>query len=101
VDVTILQEEMKEVKEVHGKRQERQTGKCLILKDHPVVSTEAMAKALTDLEKATKAKKKVAARNRRKRVVSSEEEETSSASDSPDSSDDSEVEMLECIEVSM
>jgi hypothetical protein len=99
VDVTILQKEMKEVKEVHGQRKERQSGKHITLKDRPVVSSEEVAKALEASEKATKAKKKAAIRNRRKKAVSSDEDVSSSASDTSDSSDDSEVEMLDCIEV--
>ena len=101
--MTILKKEVKEIKAVHGKRKERQTGKCLCFKNRPLLSSEDIAKALKVSEKATKAKKKAAARNRRnrrKKAVSSDEDMTSSACDSSDSSSDSEVEMLDCIEVS-
>ena len=101
-DVTILKEEVKEIKAVHGKRKDRQSGKRLCFKNRPLISSEDIAKALEVSEKATKAKKKAAAknrRNRRKKAVSSDENMTSSASDSSDSSSDSEVEMLDCIVV--
>ena len=101
-DMMILKEDVKEIKAVHGKRKERQTGKRLSFKNCPLLSSEDIAKALEASEKATKAKKKVAARNRRNRrrkAESSDENSTSSSSDSLDSSSDSEVEMLDCIEV--
>jgi hypothetical protein len=102
-DVNILKEEIKEVRAVHGKRKERQSGKRLTLKNRPVLSSEEVAKALLESEKATKAKKKAAAKNRRnrkKKAVSSDEDITSSVHNSSDSSeDDLEVGILECIEV--
>jgi len=105
-DVTILKEDMKEIKAVHGKRKERQSGKRMSFKNRPLLSSEDIAKALEVSEKATKAKKKAAARkcrnrrNRKKKAVSSDEDVTTSASDSSDSSSDSEAEMLDCIVVS-
>ena len=102
-DVTILKEEIKEVKDVHAKRKERQSGKRFILKNRPLISTEEVGKALSALEKVTEAKKKAAiknCRNRRKKAISSDEDVTSSSSESPYSSeDDLEAEMLDCIEV--
>ena len=102
VDMMILKEDVKEIKAVHGKRKERQTGKRLSFKNCPLLSSEDIAKALEASEKATKAKKKVATRNhrnRRRKAESSDENSTSSSSDSLDSSSNSEVEMLDCIEV--
>ena len=105
-DVTILKADIKEIKEVHAKRKERQSRKRITFKNRPLLSSEDIAKALEVSEKATKAKKKAAARNRRnrrnrrKKAISSDEDVTSSASDSSDSSSDSEVEMLDCIVVS-
>lgn len=105
-DVTILKEDMKEIKAVHGKRKERQSGKRMSFKNCPLLSSEDIAKALEVSEKATKAKKKAVARNRRnrrnrkKKAVSNDEDVTSSASDNSDSSSDSEAEMLDCIVVS-
>jgi hypothetical protein len=104
VDVTILKEDIMEVKKVHVKRKERVTGKHHTLKNRPFISSEGVAKALQVSEKATKAKKKSATRNhrnRKRKAVSSDEDITSSSSDSSDSlDDDPEVSMLECIEVS-
>jgi hypothetical protein len=102
-DMTILKEDMKEVKKVHAKRKERLSGKRNTLKNRPFISSEDVAKALRVSEKATKAKKKSVVknpRNRKKKVVSSDEDVTSSSNDSSDSlDDDPEVEMLDCIEV--
>ena len=103
VDMTILKEDMKEIKAVHGKRKERQSGKRLSFKNRPLLSTEDIAKALDISEKATKAKKKAAAKNRKKRknstktAVLTNEDITSSPSDSSDSLSDSDVEILDCI----
>jgi hypothetical protein len=101
-EVTILQKELKEVKEIHAKRKERASGKRLILKGKVVVSTEEVYKALEEAEKATaskKAKKGTNGRKGRKRkVVSESEEETSSLGDLDDPHD-SDVEILDCIEV--
>ena len=102
-DVTILKEEVKEIKAVHGKHKERQSGKCVSLKNRPLVTSEDVARALEASEKATEVKKKAAARNRRNRkktAILSDEDVTSSDIDSSDSSSDSEVEMLDCIVVS-
>jgi hypothetical protein len=102
-DMTILKEDMKEVKKVHAKRKEQVSGKRNTLKNRPFISSEDVAKALRVSEKATKAKKKSVVknpRNRKKKVVSSDEDVTSSSNDSSDSlDDDPEVEMLDCIEV--
>lgn len=98
-DMTILKEDMKEIKAVHGRRKERQSGKRMSFKNRPLISSEDIAKQLKVSEKATKAKKKAAARNRRRKPVSSDEDVTSSTSDSSDSSSDSEIEMLDCIVV--
>ena len=88
---------------MHAKRKERQNAKHVAFKDHPLLSSEDIAKAIGRSEKATKAKKEAAAknhRNRRMKAVSSDEDDTSNVSDSSDSSSDSEVEMLDCIIVS-
>lgn len=101
-DMMILKEDMKEIKAVHGKRKERQSGKRMSFKNHPLISSEDIVKKLEAFENTTKAKKKAAAkncrnrRNRRKKAVSSDKDVTSSASDS---SSDSEVEILDCIVV--
>jgi len=79
-DVTILKEEVKEIKAVHGKRKERQSGKRLALKNRPLVTSEDVAKVLKESEKGTKAKKKAATkncRNHRKKDISSDEDVTS------------------------
>jgi hypothetical protein len=98
-DMTILKEDTKEIKAVHRQCKEKQSGKCMLFKNRPLISSEDIAKQLKVSEKAMKAKKKAAARNRRKKAVSSDEDVTSSASDSPDCSNDSEIEMLDCIVV--
>ena len=101
-DMMILKEDMKEIKAVHGKRKERQSGKRMSFKNHPLISSEDIVKKLEAFENTTKAKKKAAAkncrnrRNRRKKAVSSDKDVTSSASDS---SSDLEVEILDCIVV--
>jgi hypothetical protein len=99
-EVTILQKELKEVKEIHAKRKERASGKRLILKDKVVVSTEEVQKALEDAEKVTatrKAKKKNGQKGRKRKIVSESEEEMSSGGDFYHS----DVEILDCIEVAM
>ena len=101
--MTILKEEVKEIKAVHGKRKEKQSGKRLSLKNGPLVTSENVAEVLKAAKKATKVKKKAAARNHRnhrKKDVSSDEDVMSSASDSLNSSGDSEVEILDRIIVS-
>jgi DDE superfamily endonuclease len=108
-DMMIVKEDLREIRAVHEKRKERQSGKRLSFKDRPLLSSEDIAKALETSEKETKAKKKAAIRNRRnhskrknskKKVVSSDEDVVSSDSDSLDSSSELEVEMLDCIVVS-
>jgi hypothetical protein len=104
-DMMILKTNMNEIKAAHAKHKERQSEKHMCFKDHPLLSSEDIGKASVANEKVMKAKKKAAVRNhrkrrnRRKKAVSSDEDVTTSASDSPDSSSDSEVEILDCIEV--
>jgi hypothetical protein len=106
-EVTILQKELKEVKEIHAKRKERASGKRLILKGKVVVSTEDVHNALEEAEKATAAKKaKKGAGRKRRKVISESEDERSSLGDLDEREDlddfyDSEVEILDCITVAM
>jgi len=104
-EVTILQRELKEVKEIHAKRKERACGKRLILKGKVIVSTEEVRNALEEAEKATTAKKAKKGKGRKRRkVVSESEEERSSLGDLDareglDDFYDSDVEILDCIAV--
>ena len=52
-----MEKELKEVNEVHSKRKERAAGKCFILKDISILSTEKVHAALKEAEKNTAAKK--------------------------------------------
>jgi len=62
-DMMILKVDMNEIKAVHAKRKERQSGKRLSFKDRSLLTSEDIAKAVEASEKATKAKKKVATKN--------------------------------------
>ena len=75
--VTILQKELKEVKEIDARWKERASGKRLILKDKVVVSTEEVHQALAEAEKATAVKKAKKGNQQKgwKRKIASESEE--------------------------
>ena len=100
-EVTILQKELKEVKEIHARWKEWAGGKWLILKDKVVVLTEEVHKALEAAEKATAVKKakKRNKQNRRKRKVASESKEEESFLGDPEDFHDSDNEILDCIVV--
>ena len=100
-DNIILRTENKEMLERQEKQKERQSGKRLILKGKVVISTEEVRKALADAEAATKAKKKRKMPQGRKRIQSSDEESQDMSDSDMYVTDPQEVEMSECIEVSM
>ena len=106
-EVTILQKELREVKEIHAKRKERASGKRVILKGKVVVSTKEVHNALKEAEKATAAKKaKKRTGRKRRKVISESEEERSSLRDVDERQDlddlhNSEVEILDCIPIAM
>jgi hypothetical protein len=109
-EVTILEKELREVKEVHAKRKERASGKRFILKHKSILSTEEVHAALKEAEKDTEAKKpKIRKRNPKKhgwkwKPISSEIEEEDSNKDdiSIGASLNLEgIEILECIEVAL
>ena len=54
----MLKVELHEVKEINRHHKERDSGKHIVLKDTPVVSTEEVERALKKAEKVTKGKKK-------------------------------------------
>jgi len=98
-EVLILKEELKEVKEINGCRKEREGGKCHILKDKTVASTEEIEKALRKHEEVIKAKKKGKGKCKVKQVVSSEDETDSNADDSSDSQGHRTPKIFDYIEV--
>ena len=87
------------MKEINGWRKEREGGKCYILKDKPVASTEEIEKALRKYEEAVKAKKKGKGKHKVKQLVSSEDEIDSDADDSSDSQGHGTPKIFDCIEV--
>ena len=104
-EVLMLKKELQEVKEINGRRKERQGAKRTFLKGKPVLSTEEVEQALREAEEATKAKKTTkkgkgkGKRNTKKRVISSEEEIDSSTDDSSDMEKLWEADIFDCIEV--
>lgn len=99
----LLKEELKDVKEVNGRRKAREKGKRMILKDTPVISTEGVEKLLREAEEATKAKMKRKGKQRAKRgkkkAESSEEESETSTDDDIEDLDALRPELFDCIEV--
>jgi hypothetical protein len=99
----ILKEELKDVKEVNGRRKAREKGKRMILKDTPVISTEGVEKLLREAEEATKAKAKRKGKRRAKRgkkkAESSEESSETSTDDDIEDLDALRPELFDCIEV--
>jgi DDE superfamily endonuclease len=110
-EVTMLQKELKEVKEVNAKRKERASGKRIILKDKSILSTEEVHQALKEAEEITyakklKKKKGMIKKGRKEKVLSSEihdgasyggdEDDNLSVAESLHLED---IEILECIEV--
>jgi len=57
VEAIMLRKELHEVKEINGRRKEREGGKRWFLKDKPVLSTEEVEKALREMEIATDKKR--------------------------------------------
>jgi hypothetical protein len=98
----ILKVELKEVKEINGRRKEREGGKRMILKNTPVASTEEVEKLLRQAEESTNRKqtaKKGKGKRTKKPVVLSDEEVDSSIDDSSDVGEPSSPTMFDCIEV--
>jgi ABC-type ATPase involved in cell division len=104
-NMMILKTDINEIKVMHVKCKERQSGKCMYFKDYHLLSSEDIGNTLVANKKVTKAKKKAATRNLRKyrncrkKAISSDEDITSSASDILDSLSNSVSEILDCIEV--
>lgn len=98
-ETVMLREELKDVKEINGRRKERECGKRHILKDKPVASTEEIEKALRKHEEAIKAKKKGKGKRKVKQPVSSKDETDSDADDSSDSQGHGTPKIFDCIEV--
>jgi len=98
-EAVMLREEVKDVKEINGRRKERGGGKRHILKDKTVASTEEIEKALRKHEEAIKAKKKGKGKRKVKQVVSSEDETDSDADDSSDFQGNRTSKIFDCIEV--
>jgi hypothetical protein len=109
--MTILQQELKEVKDIQGKRKERASGKRMILKDKSILSTEEVYTALKEAEEKTARKKtqkkmgKSKRKSQRQEAPSSQSEDESSCNEakssvraSPDLPD---IEILDCIEVAL
>ena len=110
-EVTMLQKELKEVKEVNAKRKERASGKRIILKDKSILSTEEVHQALKEAEEITHAKKLkkgkgMKKKGQKRKVLSTEiddrrgyggdEDDNHSVAESLHLED---VEISECIEV--
>jgi hypothetical protein len=97
-EAAMLKKELHEVKEINGRRKERETGKRWFLKNKAVLSTEEVEKALRKMEKATKKNKvnKKGTAKRNKKPIASPEEVTDS---STEDSSDIEEEIFDCIEV--
>ena len=97
--------ELQEVKEINGRRKEREGGKRHVLKGKPVASTEAVEKALRELEEAAdrkkkgKEKRKGKGKRAKKQVVSSDDDIDSSTDVSCDIDEPLESEVFDCIEV--
>jgi len=100
-EVTILQKELKEIKEIHNKRKERASGKRVVLKGKAVLTTEEILKKLQDVETVTKAKKRMEKKTRKRKQISSESELEELQSEENDETDSGDVEILECIEVAL
>ena len=105
-EAVMLKKELHEVKEINGRRKEKEGAKRIFLKGKPVLSTEEVEKALREAEKVTDAKKTTKNNNgkrtrstTKKRVVSSEEEINSSTDDSSDLEEPLEAEVFDCIQV--
>jgi hypothetical protein len=110
-EVTMLQKELKEVKEVNAKRKEGASGKWIILKDKSILSTEEVHQALKEAEEITYAKKLKKKKGMikkvwKQKVLSSEIHNVASYwGDEDDNLNVAEslhledVEILECIEV--
>jgi len=98
----MLKVELREVKEINGRRKEREGGKRMILKNTPVASTEEVEKALREAEASTNRKKtakKGKGKRSKKQVVLSDEEIYSSVDDSSDIEEPPSLAMFDCIEV--
>jgi len=101
-EAVMLRAELQDVKEINGRRKEREGGKRQVLKDTPVISTEKIEKALRECERATHAKKKVKkgkGKGKAKQVVSSEDEMDSAINSSSDTEGPAMRKIFDCIEV--
>jgi len=99
----MLKVELREVKEVNGRRQEREVSKRKILKDRPLILTEEVVKWLRNSEKGSSGRKKATNKTKgkhcKKRLESREEETESSTDDSSDILEPQDPQVFECIEV--
>jgi hypothetical protein len=68
------------------------------LKAIPIISTEAIEKALTETEQATKVKQKKGRKSKRK-AISSEEEEENNSDDNSNDLESLQPEVFDCIEI--
>ena len=99
----LLKEQLKEVREVNGRREAREKVKRKALKNTPFISTEGIAKLLREAEKSTKAKKKKkgkqGGKRGKKQMESIEEESETSTDDDIEDLDALTRELFDCIEV--
>ena len=98
----MLKVELQEVKEVNGRRKEREGEKRAILKNTPLASTEEVEKALRKAEAATNKKKlskKGKGKRTKKQVVLHEDEIDSSTDDSSDIEEPLSPVLFDCIAV--
>ena len=100
-EVTILQKELKEIREIHNKRKERESGKRLILKGKADLTTEEVLKQLQDVERITKTKKRKGKKTPKRKQISSNGELEVLEPEANDESDPEIIEILECIEVEL
>ena len=95
--------ELNEVKEINGRRKEREGGKHHVLKNTPVASSERVEKALREAKEVTNRKKKgkrKGKRNHNRRwVVSNMDDIDSSMDDTSDVEEPLDLKMFDCIEV--
>ena len=65
----MLKAELKDVKEINGRRKERQGVKCRVLKNTTIASTDAVEKALRAAEKVTDEMKKATTKGKKGKGV--------------------------------
>lgn len=110
-EMTILQKELKEVKEVHAKRKERASGKRMILKGKSILSTEEVYTALKQAEETTARKKTQKKRGKSKKMCRKRVESSDESGDESGCNDDNisfraspevaDIEILDCIELAI